>query len=120
VKAFLSQYKLNEDVIRQIFAIDGSQISPAYNVEETSVSTTQMKYSLLLAFENALLTAKFTFSIEKARERCRENKCYDIKNFTQNFKNNKRLFNSLSDPENVELSPDGKAELAEVISGLVK
>ena len=44
----------------------------------------------------------------------------DKTNFKTNFRNNKALFKGLDDEEHVELSADGKAELAEAILELVK
>lgn len=45
---------------------------------------------------------------------------YDIANFTATFKKNANLFISLADEEHVKLSPEGKTELAEVITTVSK
>jgi hypothetical protein len=47
-------------------------------------------------------------------------KCFDTANFQAIFKKNQSLFKSLSDPEHVEISPDGKVELAEAILEIAK
>jgi len=121
VRAFLQQYTLSEDNIQKLFLIEGEEIRSIYTIETTKKADAQMQIALLTALENALKpNGKFEFSVENVRVRCNDHKVYDATNFKTNFKNKKKLFKDLDDEENVELSPDGKAELAEVILEIVK
>ena len=116
VRAFLQQYEVPEDRIPKIFLIEGEQIQPTHHLKTTVVADAQIQLALLTAVENALQAGgKFEFSVEAVRGRCKELKAYDAANFKANFKKNENLFKSLKDEEHVELSPEGKAELAEVI-----
>jgi hypothetical protein len=75
----------------------------------------------LTALQNALgKTGKFGFSQEIVRQRCKDLKVYDPANFAAIWKDYVGLFKSLSDPQNVELSADGRTELADVISNVAR
>ena len=116
VRAFLQQYEVPEDRIPKMFLIEGEEIQPTYHLKTTVIADAQIQLALLTVLENALRAGgKFEFSVEAVRERCKELKSYDAPNFKANFKKNENLFKSLKDEEHVELSPEGKAELAEVI-----
>ena len=116
VRALLQQYNVPEDRIAKMFLIEGEEIQPTYHLKTTVIADAQIQLALLTALENALRAGgKFEFSVEAVRERCKELKAYDAPNFKANFKKNENLFKSLKDEEHVELSPEGKAELAEVI-----
>ena len=121
VSAFLSQYNLDESVIREIFVIDDQEIRAKFQISITVKSKAQMQVALLLALENTLKNpqSKFEFSAEDARKRCREQAVYDPGNFKAHFRNNSKLFKSPINFEKISLSPDGKSELAEIISQLV-
>ena len=120
VRAFLQQYEISEDSLQQMFYIENNYIKPIYHIKTTKKSKAQLQFALLISLENALENGKFVFAIEAVRQKCVEHKCYDKDNFKSIFKNNSKFFKSLSDEDSVELSPDGKAELAEVISEMVK
>ena len=120
VRAFLRQQNLSEEKLHQLFLIEKDDVRPAYRITTTKKSAAQMQIALLTALENALLGNKFEFSIETIRERCKDQKIYDMANFKAHFKNNERYFKSLDDEEHVELSPEGHTELAEVISTVAK
>lgn len=120
VKAFLQQYNIPEKTLENLFLIHGTDIRPTYSIETSKKATAQIQIALLTALENALKTAKFEFSIESVRSKCIDFRRYDAKNFTSYFRTNKRLFKSLEDKEHIELSPDGKQELAEVILAMAK
>jgi len=81
-----------------------------------------MQIALLSALENAMLKQgnKFEFSMEAIRQRCKDLAVYDSANFRANFNKNKNLFKSLDDLEHIELSAEGKTELAEAISQVAK
>jgi hypothetical protein len=116
VRAFLQQYNLSEEIIQKLFLIEGEEIRLIYSIKTTKKADAQMQIALLTALENTLRpNGKFEFSMEDVRHRCDEHKVLDKTNFKNNFKNNKKLFKELDDKEDVELSPDGKAKLADVI-----
>lgn len=120
VKAFMTQYKVSEDTITKLFLVEGTEIRPIYQVNDKVKSDGQMKVALLTALENALKpSGSFVFAVEEVRKRSAEHGVYDSANFMANFKNSSRLFKGLKNKESVELSPDGKAELAEAISAVL-
>ena len=118
VRAFLQQYELDESVIAKIFIIENDTIFPTYSLKTTVKTQAQIQVSLLAALQNALSTGDFVFDIEYARNRCRDLKVYDKKNFRTYYRNNVSLFRDL-DSNNIELSPDGKSELADVIREII-
>ncbi len=119
VRAVLQQYNVPEETIQKLFLVEGTAIQPKYKLTTNKKATAQMQVALLTALENALKPGgKFEFSIEDVKTRCKDDYgAYDVANFTANWtkKKNAKLFKRLDDEEHVELSTDGKAELAEVI-----
>ncbi len=115
VRAFLQQYTVPEEKLTKLFFTEGSDVKPIYKITTTKKAVAQTQIAVLIALENALKGGKFEFGIEDVRRRCDEHRCYDKANFAATFKKRKDLFKSLIDEEHVELSPDGKAELAETI-----
>jgi len=81
-----------------------------------------MQIALLTALENALRAKgnKFEFAVETVRQRCKNHTVYDRPNFAATFSRHESYFISLGDEEHVELSPEGKTELAEVILTVAK
>ncbi|MEM2997575.1 MAG: hypothetical protein QW542_01345 [Thermoproteota archaeon] len=120
VKAFLQQQNVPEECLAKLFYMTGTEIRPIYNITTTKKTTAQIQLALLSALENALKGGKFEFSIEEVRQKCTEHKCYDASQFKGYFKKRSKLFKDLSDEEHVELSPDGKVELAETILEIAK
>ncbi len=120
VRAFLQQYNISEDIISKLFITDGNEIRPVYIIKTVKKSEAQIQVALLTALENALKQGgRFEFSQEVIRGRCKDRAVYDEPNFKAHFKNNKKLFKDLTDEDSIELSPEGKTELAEVISAIV-
>jgi hypothetical protein len=117
VRAVLQQYDVPEEVIQKLFLVEGTEIQRIYKLTTTKKAVAQMQVTLLTALENALKPGgKFEFSMEVVKTRCKDDYgAYDLANFKANFKKNAKLFKSLDDEEHVELSTDGKAELAEAI-----
>jgi hypothetical protein len=117
VRAVLQQYNVPEDIIEKLFLIEGTEVHPIYKLTTSKKATAQIQVALLAALENALKpSGKFEFSIEVVKNRCKDDYgAYDPPNFKAIFKKNAKLFKSLDDEEHVELSTDGKAELAEAI-----
>jgi hypothetical protein len=122
VKAFLMQFTIPDEAIDKLFLRHGTEIRPIYKIPEGTKGTGQIQVALLSALENALKSpdAKFEFSFEHVRELCKWYHKYDTDHFKSVFGKSKRLFVNLSDEEHVELSPDGKSELADLVAELTK
>ena len=121
VRALLQQYDISEDLIPKMFVVEGGDIQSAYKLKTTKMAEAQIQLALLTALESALKPGgKFEFAMETVRQRCRDHAVYDQPNFKTIFKNNSRLFKSLKDEDHVELSVDGKAELAETVLAVTK
>jgi hypothetical protein len=121
VRAFLTQYKIPEDTLHQLFLIEWPDIRPIYPLKSAKGSTAQIRLALLKALENALRPeGRFEFSFDDVKKSCQAHGVYDASNFRNNFNNNARLFRGLKTEKNVELSPDGKAELADTISAVLE
>lgn len=121
VRAFLQQYNVPEDKVSKMFLIEGEEVQPTYKLKTSVVAEAQIQFALLNALESALRQGgRFEFSMETVRDKCKEANLYDKNNFSTNFKNSAKLFRSLKDEEHVELSPDGKAELAEAILAIAE
>jgi hypothetical protein len=120
VRAFLQQYSVSEESLPKIFLMHGTDVAPAYKLQTTKKATAQVQIAVLTALENALKGGKFEFSVEEVRKRCDEHGAYDAANFAATFKKRKDLFKDQADEEHVELSSDGKAELAETITEMAK
>jgi hypothetical protein len=120
VRAFLQQQNVPEECLGKLFFMEGTEVRPIYKITTTKKSKAQIQLALLTSLENALKSGKFEFAIETVRQKCINYRCYDTDNFKRYFKNNSKLFKDLSDEEHVELSPEGKVELAETISEIAK
>lgn len=122
VKAFLMQYTIPDEAIDKLFFRHGAEIRPVYKITEESKGKAQMQLAMLAALENALKGqySKFEFSFEKVRELCKRYNRYDTDHFKSNFNGSKRLFVNLSDEDHIELSPQGKDELANLVAELTK
>jgi hypothetical protein len=118
VKAFLSQYGLDESVIWKFFIKDGEEIRPIYQLQVTKRATAQIQHALMLALESATVGGQFQVEIETLRNRCIDEKCYETSNFTKNIQRNAKLFKSIANDQPLALSPDGKSELAELLEQL--
>jgi hypothetical protein len=118
VKAFLSQYGLDESILWNFFIIENDDIRPIYTLQATKKATVEIQHALMLTLENALMKGQFQTDYEVLRNRCIENKCYDASNFTKNIQNNSKLFKSILNDQPLLLSPDGKSELAELLEQL--
>ena len=118
VKAFLTQYKLDESILWKCFLVDGSEIRPLYHLKVIKKATAQIQHALMLCLENALSKGQFSVDVEALRTRCQENKCYGSDNFARNLKNNEGLFKGASLDQPLVLSSDGKAELADLLEQL--
>lgn len=122
VRAFLTQQGISEERLYDLFYIEKEEIRRIYQITTTKKAGAQIQIALLSALENAMQRQgnKFEFSIEEVRQRCKDLKVYDGPNFRANFRNNEDLFKEIDDLEVIELSPEGKTELAEVIATVAK
>jgi len=119
VRAFFQQYGIDEGVLQKLFLIQGTQIVSIYTITTRVKAKAQIQVALLKALENALITQMFSFQQKDVREKLDELRLYDSTNFSSNFRSKSTLFKNL-DSEEVELSGDGKSELAGVILELGK
>ena len=101
---------------------EGGEVRPIYQIKNKDVKAdAQMQVAMLTALENALKPdGKFEFSIEDVRKYCVNQGVYDSTNFMTNFKKNARLFRNLKEKDHIELSPEGKTELAEAVSAVLE
>jgi hypothetical protein len=118
VKAFLSQYGLDESLLWKYFHAEGNEVRPIYKLKTHKKAKAQIEHALMMALESALVTGQFQVELEALRTRCNEQKCYDVPNFMKNLKGNSRLFKSVAGEQPLSLSPDGKSELAELLEAL--
>jgi len=122
IRAFLQQHSIAEEKVQGLFLMEKNEVRPIYKITTTKRATAQLQIALLTALEHALRKQgnKFEFSIKTVRQKCKDLAVYDGANFSAIFKKSKDLFKDLDDPEHVELSAEGKTELAEVISQVAK
>lgn len=118
VKAFLTQYGLSPQLLWQLFLVESGEIRPVYQLNTTKMAEAQVHHTLMMSLENALLTGEFKAKVEAVRERCRDRKLYDSNNFLRNFRSRDTLFRDPDDTEELVLTPDGKAELANLLEEL--
>ena len=122
IRAFLQQHSIAEEKVQGLFLMEKNEVRPIYKITTTKRATAQLQIALLIALEHALRKQgnKFEFAIKTVRQKCKDLAVYDTANFSAIFKKSKDLFKDLDDPEHVELSAEGKTELAEVISQVAK
>ncbi len=118
VKAFLSQYSIDEAKLWKLLLVDGSEVRPVYQLKTTKKAKVQMHFALLMALENAITSGQFQVEIENLRTRCVDQKAYDSINFMTTLKNNQKFFKSVDKEQPLVLSPAGKSELADLIEEL--
>lgn len=120
VSALLNQYSLPEDKVLNLFHIQDGEITPIYKLKDiSSTRKAQIESTLLLSFENALRDGKFGFNINHLRKKLEDEKIYDSKNFKTYLSKAGDFFNNL-DKDDVLLTVDGKAELANILTDHIK
>jgi len=121
-KKFLEKQALSIEQINNLFFKEDGQLKPLYDdLKTTRTSESQLRLTLLLALQNALTTGDFEVDIEAVRQECNTHKCYDANNFSNNYNNNKSLFDFdkyTKASKFVRLSEAGKKELANIIKEL--
>lgn len=118
VKAFLTQYKLDESILWKYFLVEGDVVRPIYHLKTTKKATAEIQHALMISLENALIGGKFQVDMETLRTRCLDHNCYDKTNFNKNLKDNADLFRSVTTDAPLVLSTNGKAELADILEQL--
>lgn len=117
VRALLTQYELDEGVIDKVFFREGADRTPIYTLKTTNGSKVQIGHALMLCLQEAIESGNFKTSNDTLKAYLKEHKAYSASNYTNNLKNNSDLFKSISDAD-LELSTDGKAELATLLGEL--
>lgn len=118
VKAFLTQYGLDESLLHKFFLLEGTEIRPTYELQTTKKAKAQIQHALMMALETALSTGQFQVERQSLRNRCNEQRCYDASNFITHIKAKEHLFKSVAKDEPLSLSPEGKSELADLLEQL--
>jgi len=121
-RRFLDKHSLTVSDVNQLFYKEGDQIFPLYeDLKTTRTSESQVRITLLQCLHNAIRSGNFTTSIQDIKEEAVTRKCYDTNNWNNNFSNNAILFDFKKYTKKVQtinLSEQGKTELAEVIKEL--
>lgn len=120
LRALFEQYHIPEESLRELFVIEGDNVVPKYSLKAKKLARAQIQIATLVALENALKGGKLEFNIEEVRQRCIDLKAYHGTNFMLYFSRQAKLFKSLKDPAHVELTTDGKAELAQTVAELTQ
>lgn len=123
VKQLIKKEALTVEQINQVFYKENGDLKPLYDdLKTTKAAESQIRIALLSAFRNAINTGDFQFDGEDVRRETIARKCYDAKNYSANFRNNKSLFDNFEsyDKSNpvVNLSTEGKTKLAEIVKDL--
>jgi hypothetical protein len=121
-KKFLGKAGLSIDHINNLFFREAKDVKPLYDdLKTTKTSESQIRVVLLLALRNAMTTGEFEADTAAVRDECVERKCFDVKNFGNNFNNRSSLFDFekfTKETVSVRLAEAGKGALAEVIKEL--
>lgn len=122
VRKFLEKYNLSIEHINNLFFQEVKEVKPIYDdLKTTKTSESQIRVALLLALRKAMTTGEFEIETMAVKDECTERKCYDVKNFGNNFNNRKSLFDFdkfTKDTSTVRLAEAGKVMLAELIKEL--
>ncbi len=118
-KKFLDKQQLTIEQLSQLFYKEGNQILSLYDdLNTTRTSESQIRITLLQCLQNAIRTGNFQTTVEMVREESITRKCHDSGNWSNNYKNNKGLFDFdkySKKVKTIKLSEEGKKELANVI-----
>lgn len=123
VRRVLKKQKVTMKEINQLFYKEGTDILPLFDdLKTTRTSESQIRITLLRCFLNAVQEGDFSTTLEAVQEEATQRKCYDSKNWNNNFTNNSALFN-FGDKftrkiPTIGLSDQGKVELADLIKEL--
>jgi hypothetical protein len=115
VKAFFNQHHLDLGWLEKLFHIEGTEVRPIYSLQDTTKVKAEIHLALLLAIESAIHNGQFAVDLANLRKRCQEQKCYDMANFMRHIRNNAAMFKNIEPGQPLELSVEGKKQLAELI-----
>ncbi len=118
VKAFLTQYGLDESLLWKFFLVEGSEIRPIYQLQTTKKAVAEIQHALMKSLETAISSGQFQVDIESLRTHCQDQKCYDRANFLKNLRDKASLFRAIESDQPLSLSPEGKSELADLLEQL--
>jgi len=118
VRAFLTQYGLDQSLLWKLFHVEGSEIRPIYTLKTHKKARAQIEHALMMCLELAMRSGKFLVSLDDLRARCTDHKCYDSPNYMRNLKALSKLFKVVEADQPLVLTADGKSELAELIESL--
>ncbi|MDD5368907.1 MAG: hypothetical protein PHQ40_07475 [Anaerolineaceae bacterium] len=115
VKAFFNQYRLELGMLSRLFHLEGGEVRPIYRLNENTKVKAELNHALLMALENALRSGQFQVEVELLRNRCQEQKCYDMANFMRHLRKNARLFRGVTSDQPLVLAAEGKSLLATLL-----
>jgi hypothetical protein len=115
LKAFLKKYGIGQEKLDAFFHMEEGQVLPIWSLTATKIAEGQIQIALLTALENAIKTGEFAFAMCDVHAACKEHKVEET-NWSNNFRNNSRLFGSLEKDGPISLSEDGMKRLAVLIS----
>jgi len=118
VRAFLTQYGLDQSLLWKLFHAEGTEVRPIYTLKSHKKARAQIEHALMMCLESAMRSGKFVVSLDDLRARCTDHKCYDAPNFMRNLKAWTKLFKKVETDQPLVLTADGKSELAELIETL--
>lgn len=122
-KQFLKKSGITIEHINQILYKENDEFLPLFDdLKTTKASESQIRIGLIHSLINGIKTGNFEFSGEEVRSETQIRKCYDMTNYSSNFKNNKDLFENFEKYDKkspiIKLSNKGKDELANTIKEL--
>ncbi len=123
VRHVLEKYGVTIEHVNQLFYKEGANILPLFDdLKTTRTSESQIRITLIQCFLNAIQSGNFSTSLETVQEEAIKRKCYDSKNWTNNFTNNAALFDFgekfTRKIPTIRLSEQGKTELTDLIKEL--
>lgn len=122
-KQFMKKSGITMEQINQILYKEGDEyLTLIDDLKTTKAAESQIRIALIQSLVNGIKTGDFEFSGEQVRNETQIRKCYDMNNYSTNFKNNKEYFENFEkyDKNNptIKLSSKGKDALANTIKEL--
>jgi hypothetical protein len=114
LRAFLKKYNVAPEKIENFFHIEDGQVVPMWSVNATKIAEGQIQVALFVALGNAISSGEFSFEMKDVHAACKEHKIEES-NWTNNFKNNSKLFGNLEKDGPISLSEEGMKRLASLL-----
>jgi hypothetical protein len=120
LRVFMRKTDITIDEIGEILHYDNGAIYFVLEPKDKIVSKGQIKWALLLALKNGIISKDFNVDPEDLRSICQDKGYYDVKNFSRYLKNNSSYFKNPIIPqgEAQSLSDEGMTALAKLIKEL--